>query len=104
MFFSPKKSVRRRGPSHGPHPTRQPRREFIGGVAVLVTLIYLALQVRQSAQAQQTANELAKADALHRSTEGFQAFRLMVLKEGINAILRKARRDMELTPEASAAS
>ena len=38
--------------------------EFIGGVAVLVTLIYLALQVRQT-------NLLAKADANQKSTTTF---------------------------------
>ena len=45
--------------------------EFIGGVAVLVTLIYLAAQVRQSTRAQEQANELAKADAIHKSTTAF---------------------------------
>ncbi len=39
--------------------------EFIGGVAVLVTLVYLAAQVRQGTRVQQQANELAKADAMH---------------------------------------
>ena len=41
--------------------------EFIGGAAVLVTLIYLAAQVRQSTKAQRQTNEHAKADALHNA-------------------------------------
>ncbi len=40
--------------------------EFSGGVAVLVTLIYLARQVRQSTAAQTTAAEIATADAAYK--------------------------------------
>ena len=37
--------------------------EFLGGVAVVVTLIYLAVQVRQSRREVETANNQAQADA-----------------------------------------
>ena len=72
--------------------------EFIGGVAVLVTLIYLAAQVRQSAEVQLQANELAKADALHKSVTTYSTARQMLADEGINALWFKAVHDEELTP------
>ena len=49
--------------------------EFIGGVAVLVTLIYLAVQVRQSAQAQEHANRLARARAVGEENQGYSSWR-----------------------------
>ncbi len=64
--------------------------EFIGGVAVLVTLIYLATQVRQ-------ANVLAKADALHKTVTIHSAARHMLMDEGTSAIFLKARGDEELS-------
>ncbi len=72
--------------------------EFIGGVAVLVTLIYLAAQVRQSAEVQRQANELAKADALHRSVTTYSTMRQMLVDEGINALWFKALQDEALSP------
>ncbi len=72
--------------------------EFIGGVAVLVTLVYLAAQVRQSAQAQRQANELAKAEALQKSVASYSTMRQMLVDEGINALWFKAVHDEELAP------
>ena len=57
--------------------------EFIGGVAVLVTLIYLALQVRQS-------NELARADAIHRAVNTWSAERKMRADGSVSGVLAKA--------------
>ncbi len=48
--------------------------EFIGGVAVLVTLVYLALQVRQSTSAQRTAAELAVADLTYKTVSAYSRF------------------------------
>ncbi len=45
--------------------------EFIGGVAVLVTLIYLAVQMRQS-------NRIATADAVHNTANAFSIRRALV--------------------------
>ena len=72
--------------------------EFIGGVAVLVTLIYLAAQVRQSTKAQRHANEHAKADALHNAATIHSTARQMLMNEETSAILLKARNDDELSP------
>jgi hypothetical protein len=71
--------------------------EFIGGVAVLVTLIYLALQVRQSARAQQQANELANAEAMQKSVATYSTYRQMRLDEDVSAIWTKALNDEDLT-------
>ncbi len=64
--------------------------EFIGGVAVLVTLVYLAVQVRK-------ANSLATADAYHKSTQAFSTWRQLVSDEGINEIWSRALVDAELS-------
>ncbi len=72
--------------------------ELVGGVAVLVTLIYLAAQVRQSARAQRQANELAKAEALRQSVAMYTAPRQMLIEEGMSAIWLKALNDEELAP------
>ena len=72
--------------------------EFIGGIAVLVTLIYLAVQVRQSADAQRQANELAKADALQKSVAADSKIRQMLVDEGVNALWLKAVNDEDMTP------
>lgn len=72
--------------------------EFIGGVAVLVTLIYLAAQVRHSADVQRQANELAKADALYKSVTTYSTMRQMLINGEMNALWFKAVHDEDLTP------
>ena len=57
--------------------------EFIGGVAVLVTLVYLAAQVRQS-------NELARADAIHNAVNTWSAERRMRIDDSVSSVLAKA--------------
>ena len=66
--------------------------EFIGGVAVLVTLGYLALQVRQS-------NELARADAIHKAVNTWSAERRMRVDDSVSDVLAKAHRDEDLSPK-----
>ncbi len=73
--------------------------EFVGGVAVLLTLIYVAVQVRQGAIAQQHTNDLAQADAMQRTGAAFGAFRKMLAEPEMNAVWFKARNEGELTPE-----
>ena len=73
--------------------------EFIGGLAVVMTLIYLAVQVRQGALAQQHTNELAQADAIYKSGESFGAFRSLLTDRDTNVTWLKARNDEDLTPE-----
>ncbi len=66
--------------------------EFVGGIAVLVTLVYLAVQLRQS-------NILAAAEAYHKSTSAFSGWRQLVADEGLNAVWVKAQGDETLSPE-----
>ncbi len=66
--------------------------EFIGGVAVLVTLIYLTLQLRQ-------ANALALAEAQQNSNEAFSRWRQMIAAEGLNEIWLKALDEDDLSPQ-----
>ena len=65
---------------------------------MLVTLIYLAAQVRQSTKAQRQANEHAKADALHSAATIHSTARQMLMNAETSAILLKARNDDELSP------
>ncbi len=53
--------------------------EFIGGVAVLVTLVYLAMQARQSAVANRAAAEIAAREAIRNSANQYSVFRQMVV-------------------------
>ena len=71
--------------------------EFIGGVAVLVTLVYLALQVRQSTSAQRTAAELAVADLTYKTVSAYSLFYEMLADEGLAEIWAKAQRDEEIS-------
>jgi len=71
--------------------------EFIGGGAVLVTLIYLAIQMRQSTAAQQTAAELGKADVAYKTAYGYSRFYQMLADEGLAEIWAKAHHDEELS-------
>ena len=66
--------------------------EFIGGVAVLVTLLYLAMQVRQT-------NLLAKADSTQRAFANYSSWRQMLADEGINALWLRSLNDEELSRE-----
>ena len=72
--------------------------EFIGGVAVLVTLIYLAVQVRQSAAAQRAAALVTAGDAMRSNIVAFSTFRQMVADESIGELWAKAQDDDDLTP------
>ena len=60
--------------------------EFIGGVAVLLTLAYLAVQVRQGAAAQRAATELAAGDAIQNSVNRWSAYRQMITGEATGAV------------------
>ena len=49
--------------------------DFIGGVAVLVTLVYLAIEIRQNTAQIKIGSEIARADTYARSVESFSVFR-----------------------------
>ena len=64
--------------------------EFIGGIAVLATLIYLAAQLRQSARSQQLALDLGRAGATVQAVRGWSGFRRMLSDEQLSGIWCKA--------------
>jgi len=66
--------------------------EFIGGLAVLVTLVYLALEVRQT-------NLLAKADSLQKAFANYSSWRRMLVDEEINQLWFKSLNEAELSPQ-----
>lgn len=53
--------------------------EFIGGVAVLVTLVYLASQTRQTRAAAQESARLAAVEGTYASTMSYGRWRGLVL-------------------------
>ena len=73
--------------------------EFIGGVAVLVTLVYLAIQVRLSTEIQKDAANMAKADAVLNAVRTWSTFRQMIAGDDLSEIWLKAQNDEELSPK-----
>ena len=65
--------------------------EFIGGIAVLVTLIYLAMQMRHG-------NEIARADAVYKAVTTWSVYRQMITDAELSAVVAKARADEALSP------
>ncbi len=67
--------------------------EFIGGIAVIVTLTYLAFQVRQG-------TKTLRANSVHELTENIlRASATLVEPENAEVYLRGARSYSSLTPE-----
>lgn len=52
--------------------------EVIGAIAVVVTLAFLALQIRQSQRAQREANALARSDAVNKSYDRLAEHRRLI--------------------------
>jgi ASC-1-like (ASCH) protein len=65
---------------------------------VLVTLVYLAVQVRQSTATQAITANIAKADAANKIVERYSSFRQMLADESIAAVWNKAQSETELSP------
>lgn len=55
--------------------------DFIGGVAVLVTLVYLAIEIRQNTAQIKIGSEIARADTYARSVESFSVFRDFLISD-----------------------
>ena len=78
--------------------------EFIGGVAVLVTLAYLAIQVRHGGllleanrRATEESNRLARAAATDRYSDAVSRWRGRIIEsEQVATIFQKAIREQEL--------
>lgn len=75
--------------------------DFVGGVAVLVTLAYLAIQIRQNTAQVKKASELARADTWARSVEAFSNFRALLISDSevADIFLRGCRDSSSLNPE-----
>jgi len=52
--------------------------EFVGAAAVVATLAFLAVQIRQSRRTQQEANALARASAVDKVFDQFTGFRRLL--------------------------
>jgi len=74
--------------------------DFVGGVAVLVTLAYLAIQIRQNTEQVKIGSELARADTWARSVESFSNFRALLISDSEVAeiFLRGCRDSSSLNP------
>lgn len=55
--------------------------DFIGGIAVLVTLVYLAIQIRQNTAQVKIGSEIARTDTYARSVESFSKFRSLLISD-----------------------
>jgi hypothetical protein len=55
--------------------------DFVGGIAVLVTLIYLAIQIRQNTAQVKIASDIARTDTYARSVESFSQFRSLLVSD-----------------------
>ena len=73
--------------------------EFIGGVGVFATLIYLTIQVRQSNATQSKSALLARANANENAARGWSVFRKMLTDPELSSIWRKAHADEEISPD-----
>lgn len=73
--------------------------EFIGGIGVFATLIYLTIQVRQSNAIQTKSAQLARANANESAARGWSVFRKMLTDPDLSSIWRRAHADEEITPD-----
>lgn len=55
--------------------------DFVGGIAVLVTLIYLAIQIRQNTAQVKMASDIARTDTYARSVDSFSYFRGLLISD-----------------------
>ena len=70
--------------------------EVFGAIAVVGTIIFLAIQVRQSDTTQQDSNTIARARAVDQVYEQLQGFRLLVASDAEVAWL-EGRQGQELS-------
>lgn len=77
--------------------------DFVGGIAVLVTLIYLAIQIRQNTAQVKIASDIARTDTYARSVESFSEFRSLLISdpEMADIFLRGSRDLGSLNPAES---
>ena len=72
--------------------------EVVGAAAVVLTLVFLAIQLRQNTQATRESNRLERLAAIDRHTDSVNRIRKMLANNGeLAEIYRKAIRDEALT-------
>ena len=71
--------------------------EALGLIFVFVTLIYLAIQVRQGNTFQKTSADMAKATATQNAVQTWSTFRQMLTDDELSEIWLKANNDESLT-------
>jgi len=74
--------------------------DFIGGIAVVATLIYLAVQIRQNTQQLRRSAEIAAVEAADKTFASFSQFRQQITADGqLAELYLKGLRDHDsLTP------
>jgi len=74
--------------------------EAVGVIAVLVTLIYLAIQTRLTREAVESTSEHAKQQATHGAVGMYSDWRRSLIgSPGVATVLAKARKNESLTDE-----
>lgn len=72
--------------------------EFVGAIAVVVTLVFVGIQVRQSTRTMAESNKLAQSTTLDESLRHFSQFRRMLATDpGLTRIWIDGRRSGELS-------
>jgi len=60
--------------------------EILGAIAVFVSLLYLALQLRHRNKLQETSEQMAKAEAIESSVKTWSTWRKMLTDAALSAI------------------
>jgi len=71
--------------------------DFVGGIAVVVTLVYLAIQVRQNTVQLRRASDLASVEAGDLTVQAFSRFRERIVADaGVAELYLKGLRDPDM--------
>jgi len=73
--------------------------EILGAIAVFVSLLYLALQLRHSNKLQETSAQMARAEAIESSVKTWSTWRKMLTDAELSTIWRKAHDGESLDPD-----
>ena len=75
--------------------------DFIGGIAVVVTLVYLAIQIRQNTVQLRKSADIARAEARFTSVQAFSEFRShLIANPEVASLYYRGGKDIDaLSPE-----
>lgn len=75
--------------------------DFIGGIAVVITLVYLAIQIRQNTIQLRKGAEIARAEARFTSVQAFSEFRShLITNPEVASLYYRGGKDIDaLSPE-----